>query len=505
MKTQGMKQQLEALQRAAGKRYFAFFMEQGTGKSWTLLADAERLYARGVIDALFILAPNGVHTNWLLREIPEHMDCEYVARAWSSGMTRQRRKKMDDLMKLRSINAVPPLRILTMNYDALASKEAFEFALNFMMCTKCLFALDESQYVKNGQTTRTKQVMRLRLHSKGRRLLSGTPMDKPWDIFSQAEFLEEGLLGTSSYRSFVAEYAQLADHVNPVTDSDWAFRKQVQKNPRMAHAIIVAKDDTTGLPIYRNLERLQALIEPWSYRVLKRDCLDLPPKIYQQVYFELDAKQQAAYDLMEQELRIQLEDGSLKPVKALASLVKLQQITSGYVVVPGQEELLYVGDKNPRLAALLTAMEPLAGKKVIVWARFREEIASVVAALRGAGRAVVEYHGGVKAKDREAAIDAIQHGDADVIVMNQQAGGTGITLTAATFAIYYSNYYSLLRRSQSEDRNHRIGTRGEVVYIDLIAQATIDESITRALQQKADLAATILGDRQLRMPDVADE
>jgi SNF2 family DNA or RNA helicase len=505
-----MAHQLEGVRRSAGKRYFAYFMEQGTGKSWTLLADAERHYAMGKINALFILAPNGVHTNWVLREIDKHLDCPNIKRAWRAGMSKSKRAKMDDLMTWRAKGAAEPLRILTMAWESIQSKDAFEFALSFMQSTRCMFAWDESQYGKNGKAERTKHAMRLRPHSVARRLLSGSPFDKPWDIFSQAEFLEEGLLGTSSFRAFCSEYAVLADWKNPVTDSDWAMKKQVAKNPRMAHAIIVAKDDTTGLPMYRNLDKLNKLIEPWSYRVLKKDCLDLPEKIYQQVFFDLSTKQRAAYQLMEDEFRIRLEDGSVTPVSALASLVKLQQITSGYVVVPGREDLLYVDEKNPRLEALMTSVEPFAGrKKFIVWARFREEIAAIAARLRKEGLRVVEYHGGISAKDREAAIDELQEGAADAIVMNQQAGGTGLTLTAAAYAIYYSNYYSLLRRIQSEDRNHRIGTekfaKDGVVYIDLIAEDTIDSGIALALQQKADLAATILGDRKLNLPAGLDE
>lgn len=82
MKTQGMQHQLQAVQRMVGRRTYALFMEQGTGKTWTLLADAERLYAKGTIDSLLVIAPNGVHVNWVAREIPTHMEGTIVARAW---------------------------------------------------------------------------------------------------------------------------------------------------------------------------------------------------------------------------------------------------------------------------------------------------------------------------------------------------------------------------------------------------------------------------------------
>lgn len=497
MKTEGMSQQLEALRRMNGKEWFALFMEQGTGKTWSFLADCERYYAAGKIDAIFVLAPNGVHTNWVLREIPLHLDCPNVAVAWRSGMGKQERARMDKaLLTPTPRGEQMPLRIFTMNYEALLSQDAYNFAASFMRATKCMFILDESQKIKNHAASVTKSVMKLKPLARARRIGTGTPMDKPQDIFAQMEYLEEGLLGTSSYRAFFAEFAVLADWRDPKTDSDWSLKRQVDKNPRMAHALIVARDETTGLPMYRNLDKLQKLLEPHSYRVLKKDCMDLPEKVYQSVYFELTPKQRAAYQLMEDELRIELEGGEVTSVSALAGLMKLQQITSGYVMVPGEEEPLYIGDKNPRIASVTESVCSGSGK-FIVWAKFREEIAALAAALRGEGKRVVEYHGGVKAKDRERAIDELQKGDADVFLGVQKAGGTGLTLTAAETTIYCSNEYSALVRLQSEDRNHRKGTTGTVVYIDTVARGTIDEAITQAHQFKTGLAAAILGDRGL--------
>lgn len=490
MKTEGMSQQITALEQMDGKRWYALFMEQGTGKTWSFLADAQRYWQRGKVATLFVLAPNGVHTNWVRREIPAHMEPgTYLAGSWRSGMGKMEGAK---LRKLLEPNATR-LRILTMNYEALRGAQARKFALDFMQAGACMMVLDESQKIKNPSSGTTKEVMKLKMQAVARRIGSGTPMDKPQDIFAQMEFLCSGLLHTSSYHAFMAEYAVLANFKEPKTDSDWRFKKQVEKNPRLARAQIVANDEVTGLPMYRNLSKLQRLVGEHSYRVLKSDCLDLPPKVYQSIYFDLTPKQTAAYELMVQECRIMLESGEVTPVTKLAALIKLQQITSGYVVVPGREELMYIGEDNPRIDAVVAAVEDVVGK-VIVWARFREEVRALAAALTKAGRTVVEYHGDVKAADREAAIDRLQHGDADVFIGVQKAGGTGLTLTAAETTIYCSNEYSAIVRNQSEDRNHRKGTTGTVVYLDIVATGTIDEAITKTHQWKTDLAANILGD-----------
>lgn len=491
MKTTGMKHQIEALRRMNGREHFGLFMEQGTGKTWTVLADTERNYAAGKIDALFVIAPNGVHTNWVKREIPTHLDVPVVARAWRSGMGKKERAKVDELLAPRGYGEQWPLRVLAMGIDAINTKEGFTFAVKFLRCTKALIALDESSRIKNPDAARTKRIMRLRPLAVMVRIATGTPVtNRPMDVFSQMEFLESGLLGTTSYRAFTAEYAELMDQNHPM------FKKIVERNPKAARAQLVNRNPD-GTPRWRNLDKLQRLLEPHTFRVLKRDCLDLPDKVYKTVYFELDTKQRAAYRLMEDQLRIQLEDGTMEPVRQLAALTKLQQITSGYVNRPDNQGVVYVSESNPRLAALMDVIEGIDGK-VIVWARFREELSAIAAALRKAGRNVVEYHGGIDGKAREVAVDSFQNGDADTFVGQAQAGGIGLTLTAAEHTVYYSNDFNLETRLQSEDRNHRIGTKTSVLYIDLVANETIDEPIARSLQRKAGMAAAILGDRNLK-------
>ena len=174
---------------------------------------------------------------------------------------------------------------------------------------------------------------------------------------------------------------------------------------------------------------------------------------------------------------------------ALTVITKLRQITSGFIMVDGVANTIQ--EDGPRLQALREIVEDIDGQ-FIIWAAYREEIARIAAELDVLG--VVQYHGGISAKDREQAIDAFQSGAARVFIGHPQSGGTGVTLTAAQTAIYYSCDFSLEQRSQSEDRCHRIGTKGTVTYIDLVAVGTIDERIAAALQAKSGTAKLILGD-----------
>lgn len=490
MKTKGMPHQLDALRELNGKKYFALFMEMGTGKTWTILADAERAYAAGKIDGLLVIAPKGVHTNWVRREIPMHLDCKYIAAAFSSGnTTRKYRASMDALFKQREFGEPPPLRILSINIDAITTKAGFAAAENFLLATKAMVVVDESQRIKTPSAARTKAAMKIGARAVARRICSGLPVtNAPMDLFSQMEFLSHGLLGTTSYRAFVAEYAELLSENNPLVKHIAANAPNARSTPQ-----IIARN-RDGTPKWRNLDRLAKLIEPHSFRVLKKDCLELPDKIYTTVEFELDSAQRKHYDMMATELRIELGD---QPdiVSALAALLKLQQITSGFVMLDGTTRLL-PNAENTRMKALKDALQDIDGQ-FIIWARFREELRQIAELLQSMDISFVEYHGGVGDKDREMAVDKFQAGTARAFVAQPQSGGTGLTLTAAETVIYYSNDFNLDTRRQSEDRAHRIGTKKNVVYIDLVAEDTIDEKIARSLQAKQLISSQIMGDNTL--------
>lgn len=479
MLTKAMNHQTIALDRMKGRKHYGLFMEQGTGKTWCLLADAERLFQAGEIQAVLVIAPNGVHTNWIRREIPAHVSVPHIARAWKSGASKRQTERICEVFEPKK-----GLRIFAVNIDALITKRGFALAQDFVSMFKTMIIVDESSRIKNPSAGRTKAVMALRRHATYARIATGTPVtNAPVDVFSQMEFLGSGLLGTSSYRAFFAEYAELMRPDHPM------MQRMIERNPRVARAQVVARDEN-GRPKWRNLDKLQRLLEPHSYRVRKDECLDLPPKIYKSHYFELSPEQMKAYELMKEERRMELADETVA-VQALSAGIKLQQITSGFVLHEGKAH--YVSKPNPRLSALMELIEDIDGQ-FIIWARFREEIRAITEMLRANDIPAVAYFGDVSAADREIAVDEFQRGTVRAFVGQQQAAGMGLTLTAAQTAIYYSNDFNLEHRLQSEDRCHRKGTKGSVVYIDLVAEDSIDETITRALQHKSDVAAAILGD-----------
>jgi SNF2 family DNA or RNA helicase len=246
---------------------------------------------------------------------------------------------------------------------------------------------------------------------------------------------------------------------------------------------------------YRRLDELGDKLDDFSYRVLKEDCLDLPEKVFTKRIVELSKEQKEIYAQLKETALAFTEDGKvMSTVNVMTQLMRLHQVTCGtFKADDGTVKHL----PNNRIQALMDCLEETDGK-VIIWATYREDIKKIVESLKKAyGEAsTVEYHGGVDATLRQEHIAQFQQekGPTRYFVGNAQTGGYGITLTAANTVIYFSNSYDLEKRLQSEDRAHRIGQTGSVLYIDLIAEGTIDERIVKALRTKVNIANEIMGE-----------
>lgn len=523
-KTTPMAHQLKAFNLMDGKAYFALLMEQGTGKTKVAIDDIARCWGEGKIDGVFVAAPNGVHTKWVTIEIPKHMPdwCPVISHFYSAGKRRQ--AAAEKLFELTDRSETRPLRILTMNYDALATKEGKKLMERFLNTFKCYAVVDESQRIKNPKAIRTQVLHNNRRKFPIRRVLSGTPVTKsPFDIFGQFYFLDPMILRTNSYVAFKTEYAEMLpeDHflVKKIQGGAWRTKKD---EPSKRVPQIIARN-ADGLPIYRNLEKLQRLIAPHSFRVLKKECLDLADKIYDSIPFEMTDRQQSIYDKMARERRAELDQviegltasgkrvgitaeeallrgHELIVMNKLSAMAKLQQITCGYLKLEDKQVVRMFKKvmDNPRNSAMMDVAEDVEGQ-MIFWAPHIDKIDQIIECLRMGfdDATIVRYDGQVKKTDRMKGVDDFQEGKARFFVGNPASGGTGLTLTAAETTFYYSNSYDLEHRLQSEDRNHRIGTTEHVRYYDLEAIGTIDRIIVQSNQAKKQIADIITGDNGL--------
>jgi len=465
-KTKPYAHQLKALEMSWNKEVFAYFMEMGTGKSKVLLDNIAMLYDRGKINGALIVAPKGVYKNWYDSEIPIHLPDHIQKKAvlWQSLIGQKQKLKLNSLFK-PGID----LHILVMNVEAFSTKKGVDFATKFLTSHSALFAIDESTTIKNPGAKRTKNILKLSKEGKYRRILTGSPVTKsPLDLYTQCHFLDSYLLDHSSYYTFRTRYA---------------IMRTANFSGRSVQLVVG----------YHNLEELTDKLKAFSYRVLKDDCLDLPPKTFMKRVIQLTPEQKRIYQQMKQMALAEMNGKMITTATALTQLMRLHQITCGHFKADDDsvQEI-----KNNRITELMDVLEELEGK-AIIWAHYRHDIATIVREIeKKYPMSVVTYYGDTSTENRQKAIKKIQDPESKVrfLVGTPQTGGYGITLTGASTMIYYSNGYDLEKRQQSEARIDRIGQNKPMTYIDIIAEDTIDEKIVKSLRKKVNIATEIMGE-----------
>lgn len=512
------------------RQFYALLMQQGTGKSFVFNNDAARRWERKEISGAAIFAPNGVHTNWVRREIPKDIPDEvpWRAAAYYADANLKQRQLLEHLITPTEAGSRPPLRFLTMNYEALNTEEGFIYARKFcgLMANRgrgLMMGLDESQRTKNPGAKRTKAIARLRPSAKVRAIMTGTPiLGKPWDAFSQFGFLDDSICGQPSYTTFRAEYAELMPPDSGIMrhvvarlmaktrqmfgDSE-AGKAKAADYIRKYGPQIVKRDPVTNKKMWRNLEQLEQLLAPHSFRVLKEDCLDLPEKIFSQIWFKMTGKQRSIYERARDEFILTLANGEESAMSRLASLTKLSQIVSGYFIVPGTKDVverIMPLEKNPKIELFMDSLEDAIeerGEQVIVWARFQVELQDLATMFRKKKWSFSEYHGQIGSKTaRQDAIDDFEEGRKQIFLSEQASGGTGLTLIAPNSIaetmsmFYYSNTYALEDRLQSLERAHRIGQEKHLNCCDVLCEDSCDEMIMSALDDKIEVADIVTGD-----------
>ena len=461
-KTTPYEHQREALNLSANQTNYAYFMEMGTGKTKTTIDNIGYLYLKKQLKAALIIAPKSVYSVWK-KELNVHLPgmIKYSCHLW-----KQITKK-----DLKLFDKYDGLKFFMINVEALSTKNGLKACEEFLRDhPNNITIIDESTTIKNPKAKRTKNILRLRYLAKVRRILTGSPVTKsPLDLYTQCAFLDPRLLGYKSY---------------------YAFRNRFC----IFDEVYVAQGETINVPVgYQHLSELEQKLKGFSFRVTKDECLDIPDKIYQIRYVKLEGEQKRAYESLRIRAMALLEESTISVHNKLTELLRLHQLANGHCKDDSGGMLQF---ENPKLKAMLEILEE-TDQKVIIWATYIHNINEINKALseKYGNDAVVSMYGATSVDDRNLAVERFQNDSkCRFFVANPVTGGYGLTLTSAKYVIYYSNNYNLEVRRQSEDRAHRIGQTKNVVYIDIMAENTIDDKIVVALKNKIELSAKTLGD-----------
>ena len=304
-KTKPYKHQLTALEKSWNKETYAYFMEMGTGKTKVLIDNMSMLYDKGKIDGALIIAPKGVIKTWYEQELPTHLPnhIENVTVLWQPNITKKQQEKLESLFEIETA-----LHILVMNVEAFSTDKGVKFASKFLNSHKVLMAIDESTTIKTPTAKRTKNIIGLGKYSKYRRIMTGSPVTKnPLDLYTQCEFLDPYLLDFASYYAFRNRYAVMKTmHVRG-------------RSIQVVHA-------------FQNMGELSEKLKGFSYRVLKEDCLDLPPKNWIKRHITLSKEQEKIYKQMKEHALATLNGKVTSTMTVITQLMRLQQITCGHFV-----------------------------------------------------------------------------------------------------------------------------------------------------------------------------
>ena len=462
-KTTPYEHQKTALQKAWDKESYAFFMEMGTGKTKVAVDNIALLRLHKGITGVLIIAPKSVYTVWAYDEIEKHMspDVKYSTYIWNIDKP----KRLKEAYKINK-----DLTIFCMNVEALSTTRGYKAAVEYLTKHKAITIIDESTTIKNYKAIRTNNVLKLGSFSKYRRILTGSPVTKsPLDLYTQCDFLNTSHLGFSSYYSFRNRYC-------------------------VTHRLDLGNGRYTEIPkYYVHVDELEEKLKKFSFRVTKDECLDLPPKQYAKRYVELNEEQQKVYSSLKQIALAIVQDETVSYNNKLTEIIKLHQVGNGFIKTNDGELKEF---KNPKLHALSDIIDEADGK-IIIWANYIYNIENIIHFLQEkyGKQSVVANYGAVDSAKRTIAMKRFQEDPTcRFFVGNPSTGGFGLTLTAATNVVYFSNSFNFEVRRQSEDRAHRSGQTKTVLYTDIICKNTLDERILSSLSNKNKLASATLGD-----------
>lgn len=447
--------QKKALALCLQRPCFALFMDMGVGKTKVILdlLAYYRFNTRTAGRPALVVAPVSVLFNWR-REAGIHQPDLQVVVLEGSGV---KKKEMLKGAVVRNADVV------VVNYET-----AWRMVDTLGAVRWSTVVCDESTKIKARATKQARGIFKIAATAERRYILTGTPApNNPLELYNQIRFLDPTVFGTSFY-GFRDRYAVLGGY--------------------QGHQVVT----------YKNLDELAVKVEGISYRVLKKDCLDLPEKLYQEHRLDMAPEQRKAYHEMAENLVTEVAGQEVSVNVVLAKMAKLRQLASGFAYVDGVAVRLPV---NPKFEQLWEVLDEITSShKVVIWASFREELDSIATGACKRGWGYTRLDGSVTAENREKAVRRFQEdGKVHLFLGQQRAGGLGITLTAADYCIFVSNDFSPEIRLQAEDRLHRVGQKNPVTYVDLIMRGTVDASIFRMLRKKQELSARITGDELHRV------
>jgi SNF2 family DNA or RNA helicase len=471
--------QSEALNISCSRHAFAWFLEMGLGKTALAIANYCILYMEKKIDAVLILAPKGVHKQWIAEEIPKHIDPTIPLNMtlWKNGSAYESSElKIHGALNIFSLNIdsvntkdgdfaiLQFIRLFGGRFDIRFTKKGERIFENIQAKSRIMMIIDESHQIGNYSSNRTQQTIAFGKLVEFRRVLTGTPIATSLlNIWCQFMFLDPRIIGINYITAFKSRF--------------------IEEGGYTGHEVVGSK----------NVEEFYSIIANHCYRKTKKECLDLPEKIYAQRTYMLGNETRWHYENIKHAFMTQLKSGNIvAPKNALAALIRLQQVCSGFLPDDDENEIaskrVYEIFSYERAHIALDMVKQIEGQ-VIIWARFIPDLKSIYTIFKE------DFGNDIVSMEHN---DEFKTGKKKILLSNQAKGiGGNLQESGCQSMIYFNNSFNLIHRLQSEDRIHRMGMRGALTVFDIMADRTVDKAVTDNLKAKKDLASFALDDIRL--------
>lgn len=434
----------------------ALLWQMRTGKTKSIIDVACAQFSRVDIDGVIVVAPNGVHRNWTIEQLPQHMAATsifYVAMAWR--FSDKRNTANFETFVGECINEPEVMPWFCVNLESLIRDEVTKAIDHFRKVRpRFLLVVDESHHFAQPGSKRTLKVRSLARHATYRRILSGTSTeDSPLQAYSQYEILEKGALGYTTYEDYKDEFV--------------TYEKQYGR-----HYETVKE--------YKNMDILKQRMAKYSSVVLRADCADLPPIQNDVRTVELAPHVRDLYHKFKKEdARTLLNFGFAEPPAGAAMLTKLQQIETGHLITP--RGLIDLNDDS----AFSIALEEIAEYRTVVFCEYLHDIDYLQNRLSKRLYSVSCISG--QHSRRADVIAAFQDGKVEVLLVQSHAGAEGYNLSAADKVLWYSQTHTARIKAQGNERATAVGAKSKQV-IDLIVPNGVNAYYKALTTQKTSLA-----------------
>jgi len=446
--------QHEAFMAIKDKPYAAIFHEQGLGK--TKIAIDLLLYwlQKKDIDTVLIVTKKTLVRNWC-SEFAVHTNIHPKTLDSHHG---------NNFYVLNS-----PSRVIITNFETVSGEK--ERMKLFLKTRNVAIIIDESTKIKNPESKLSMDFFELSELFKIRVIMTGTPIaNRPYDIWSQIYFLDQGNSLGTDFSSFKQDYDLSNELANNISHQE-AFES--------------------------HLSLLFDKIRDFSVRETKNSgIISLPEKIYHDVKVGFEYKQKEMYEQVRTEMQLMLKRGEQtildESQDVIKRLLRLVQITSN----PKLLDDSYSGTSGKE-ALLDYVLSPLfsKGEKVIVWSIFTDNIDYFTRKYKA--YQAVKITGKMCVEDRQKSVDAFKNGNAQLLFATPQSAKEGLTLTVARNAVFYDRGFNLDDYLQAQDRIHRISQKKECNIYNLMIENSIDEWIDVLLKAKQRAAFLAQGDISL--------